>query len=487
MSTVQIDAFARPQRNHDKTLLLQITQMIEQKIIGLSLRPGSRLPSIRAMAEHLQVSRFTVVEAYEQLSSKGWLQARRGSGYFVNARLAPKDADALSIRQPLSGYALSAAGMPPPTLDVSWLLESTLRDMGGRFNPGTSALMPKSWLDAELVASAIRSVGRSSCASLLEYGDAKGYLPLRISLAEQLQLMGIAASAEHNLLLTSGVTHATDLALRTLTKPGDTVLVEDPAWYLVFARLAAAGVRVIGVPRTAAGPDLDRLESLVRTHRPKLFFINSVVHNPTGYSLSPRSAHTVLKLAQEYDFHILEDDTYGELHPGGAIRIAALDGLERVLFTGGFSKPLAAGLRIGYIAASPQLIARLTDLKLLSGLTTPELPERVLQHIFASGHYHKHLQRLRMHVDHARMQALEFFTPLGIVPNPAPHAGLFLWLDCQQDSEQLARKAASKGLILAPGRLFSPAQVPDTHIRLSVSITESTQTMELLKSLLTSG
>lgn len=484
MSTVQIDAFTAPQRHHDQTLTTQITQMIEHKITGLSLRPGSRLPSIRAMAEHLKVSRFTIVEAYEQLTSKGWLQARQGAGYFVNARPAPKDADVLSLHPPHAGQGITGGESNPPALDVSWLLESTLRDMGGRFNPGTSALMPKAWLDAELVASAIRSVGRTSCASLLEYGNAQGYLPLRISIAEQLQLMGIAAHAEHNLLITSGVTHATDLALRTLTAPGDTVLVEDPAWYLVFARLAAAGVRVVGIPRTPSGPDLDMLEHLVRMHRPKLFFINSAVHNPTGYSLSPRSAHTILKLAQEHDFHILEDDTYGELHPGGAIRIAALDGLERVLFTGGFSKPLAAGLRIGYIAASAALTKRLTDLKLLSGLTTPELTERVLQHIIASGQYSKHIQRLRQCVDHARHQAIEFFTPLGLAPDPAPHAGLFMWLNCQQDSEQLARKAASQGLILAPGRLFSPAQVPDRHIRLSVSITENPEALQLLIGLL---
>ncbi|THT99690.1 PLP-dependent aminotransferase family protein [Lampropedia puyangensis] len=470
-------------RQHDQTLLEQIVRMVEHKITSLGLRPGSRLPSIRAMAEHLCVSRFTVVEAYEQLTMKGWLQARRGAGYFVNARPIPRDADSLSAHHAAAGA--SAQPITPTTMDVSWLLESTLRDMGGRFNPGTSALMPKAWLDSELVASAIRSVGRTPCTSLLGYGDARGYLPLRISLTEQLQNIGIAAHAEQHLLLTAGVTHATDLALRTLTTPGDTVLVEDPAWYLVFARLAAAGVRVVGVPRTPSGPDLNILEELVRTHRPKLFFINSAVHNPTGYSLSPRSAHTILKLAQEYDFHILEDDTYGELHPGGAIRIAALDGLERVLFTGGFSKPLAAGLRVGYIAASSKLTTRLTELKMLSGLTTPELPERVLQHILASGLYSKHLHRLRQFVDNARMQALDFLQSLDLAPQPAPHAGLFIWLNCQQDSEQLARRSAAQGLILAPGRLFSPAQVPDTHIRLSVSLTESAETMALFKKLLT--
>ena len=486
MSTVQIDAFEPPLRHRDETLLAQITQMVEDKITQLSLRPGSRLPSVRVMAEHLQVSRFTVVQAYDQLTASGWLQARRGAGYFVNVRQAPKDADGLRLDEP--SPAAPELGLVknahPGALDVTWLLDHTLRDMTGRFNPGTSALLPKMWLDSDLLASAIRQVGRTACTALLQYGDPRGYLPLRLSLAQHLQHMGIAAQAEQHIVMTSGVTHATDLALRTLTSPGDTVLVEDPAWYLVFARLAAAGVRVLGVPRTPTGPDLEVLEHLVRTHRPKLFFINSAVHNPTGYSLSPRSAHSVLKLAQAHDFYILEDDTYGELHPGGAIRLAALDGLERVLFTGGFSKPLAAGLRIGYIAAAPELARRLTELKLLSGLTTPELPERVLQTILASGHYTKHVQRLRDKVDQARHHALQRLRPLGVTPAVEPHAGMFLWLDCQQDSEQLARRAASQGLILAPGRLFSPSQTPDTHIRLSVSIMDSPETMDLLCDLL---
>lgn len=501
MKSLLVDAFEPPQRDSDRTLTEQIVAMMIHRLRTLGLRPGSRLPSIRAMAQHLGVSRFTVIEAYEQLVTQGWLQARQGAGYFVCSRAVPSDQGVLDTR---AGSHRLVPDMPQQ-LNVAWLLNNTLRDVGSGalsascqtvcthhtprtgisgFVPGSSALLPHQWLDADLLAAAMRSVGRSSCTSVLGYGQPQGYAPLRASMAAHLQSLGIPADPQRNLLLTSGVTHAVDLVLRVLTSPGDAVLVEDPAWFLVFGRLAAAGVRVLGVPRTPEGPDLQVLENLARLHRPRLFIINSAVHNPTGHSLSARSAYAVLKLAEELDFHVFEDDTYGELHPGGAIRLAALDGLQRVLHAGGFSKTLAAGMRVAYMAAAPELIANLTDLKLLSGLTTPELPERVIQQILSSGQYHRHVQRVRSQVDAARHECLSRFAALGLRTEPEPVAGMFLWTDCQQDSEQLARRAAAEGLLLAPGSLFSPAQAPDSHIRFSVAIAQNPQAWAVVERLL---
>lgn len=480
MKSLLVDAFEPPLRDSDQTLTEQIVAMLIRKITLLGLRPGSRLPSIRRLAEHLEVSRFTIVEAYEQLVGQGWLQARQGAGYFVSGRPAPQDQGALDTRLTAGQGTEPAAA----TLDVAWLLKSTLRDVGGGFVPGSSALLPQQWLDVDMLAAAVRSTGRGSCSSLLGYGPPQGYLPLRVSMADALQRLGIPAHPEQNLLLTAGVTHAVDLVLRALTQPGDCVLVEDPAWFLVFGRLAAAGVRVLGVPRGPDGPDVAVLEQLAREHRPRLFIINSAIHNPTGYSLSARSAYAVLKLAEQYDFRIFEDDTYGDLHPGGAIRLAALDGLQRVVHAGGFAKTLAAGMRVAYLAAAPELVSTLTDLKLLSGLTTPELNERIIQKIVSSGDYQRHVQRVRQQVDAARHESLRLFGRLGLRIDPEPVGGMFLWLDCGQDSEQLARRAAADGLLLAPGRLFSPTQAPDTHIRFSVSITQSPQTWKKVAALL---
>ena len=153
------------------------------------------------------------------------------------------------------------------------------------------------------------------------------------------------AHPERNLLTTNGVTHALDLIARHLVKPGDTVLVEDPAWFLIFGRLAAFGARLIGVPRGPDGPDTALLDQLAAEHKPKLFIINSAVHNPTGHTLSAGIAYEILRIAERHDFLVVEDDTYGDLHPGGAMKLAVLDRLRRVILVSGYSRcwPPACG------------------------------------------------------------------------------------------------------------------------------------------------
>lgn len=480
MNSLALTTFDPPSPHRTTTLRDQVASMLIQKITQLGMRPGSRLPSIRALACHLGVSRFTVVEAYNRLVDEGWIQARQGSGYFIRLRQPPPRDDG---SMDTSG-ASSVAGFAARQLDISWLLHGLLQDVSGDAISGSSALLPASWMAPELLASATRAVGRASGVAMLGYGHPRGYPPLRDSIAKHMHDLGIPAHPERNLLLTSGVTHAVDLVLRALTKPGDTVLVEEPAWFLVFGRLSAAGVNVVGVPRTPQGPDTEAMRKMAKLHQPKLFIINSAVHNPTGYSLSARCAFEVLQLAQQHDFYVFEDDTYGELHPGGAIRLAALDGLKRVLHANGFSKTLGAGLRVAYLCASAEMSSRLTDLKLLSGLTTPELNERILQRVVSSGQFRRHVMKVRDRVDQARVQVLRQLHALGITTVADPAAGMFIWGDCHRDSEQLARAAALEGMLLAPGSLFSPSQAPSTHVRFSVALADNPAAWKLLARLL---
>jgi DNA-binding transcriptional MocR family regulator len=315
-------------------------------------------------------------------------------------------------------------------------------------------------------------VGRSVRANLVSYGSPQGFAPLRQQIAAVLQNEGVPAHPEHNLLTTNGVTHGLDLIARHLVKPGDTVLVEDPAWFVIFGRLAAFGARLIGVPRGPDGPDLDLLEQLAAQHKPKLFIINGSVHNPTGHTLSAGAAYGILRIAERHDFMVVEDDTYGELHPGGAIKLAALDRLNRVIFVGGYSKMLAASLRVGYVAANAELLQKLADLKMLAGLTSPELGERVVHRVLMEGQYRRHIERVRQRVDDARQRCMKGLLKLGLTIPHEAHAGMFVWADCGRDSEVLAREAADRGMLLAPGTLFSPTQAPSTMLRFSVSIAD---------------
>jgi len=466
----------QPARQSDATLAEQIADSLALRIRDHGLRPGTRLPSIRSMAQQAGVSRFTVVEAYDRLVARGLAQSRRGAGFFVRARqdpdLAPK------------GQAKPGALAAPARVDINWLLRSMFRESPPAGMPGGAGLLPQAWLDEELVNAAVRAVGRSVRGNLLGYGVPQGYLPLRQQIAATLQAEGVPAHPEHNLLTSAGVTHALDLIARHMVQPGDTVLVEDPAWFVIFGRLAAFGARLVGVPRRPDGPDTEALGRLAARHHPRLFITNTAVHNPTGHTLSAGVAYDVLRLAERHDFTIVEDDTYGDLHPGNAIRLASLDRLNRVIFVGGYSKTLAANLRVGYVAASTERIQRLADLKMLGGLTTPELNERVVHRVLAEGQYRRHVDRVRARVDQARQRCLKDLTRLGVRVPDEPHAGMFVWGDCGRDTEVLAREAAAEGMLLAPGTLFSPSQAPSTFMRFSVAMSESREAWRVLERLL---
>ena len=244
---------------------------------------------------------------------------------------------------------------------------------------------------------------------------------------------------------------------------------------VAFGSFAAMGLKVVGIRRQADGPDLAQFEALAALHQPRLYIINSVLHNPISTSLSAAKAFQILRIAERHDIMVVEDDIYCDLHPGGvqsATRLAALDQLQRVIYLSGFSKSLAANLRVGFIAASRETVQRLADRKMLATLSTSDLGERIVYKILSEGVYRKHLDRIRARLDAVRPQVLRRIEALGMTLEPAPTAGMFAWADCGRDTNVLAARAMDEGLLLAPGSLFSPTQLPSTKLRLNVAALE---------------
>lgn len=464
----------KPLRDSSISLVDQLVEHLGSRIRNHGLRSGMRLPSVRSMADEAGLSRFTVVQAYDRLVAQGIIQSRRGSGFYVSP----------PARASIPASAPSPNLAPDAAFDTVFLLRSMFREDALPHMPGSAGLLPASWLDHEMVAAAVRTVGRSIGRSLVGYGVPKGLKALRQQIAFSLQAQDVPAHPDHHLMTVAGVTHGLDLISRTFIRPGDTVLVEDPGWFLIFGRLTALGAKVIGVPRRADGPDTQALADLAETHRPKLFITNTAVHNPTGHTLSAGVAYEILRIAERFNFLLVEDDTYADFHPAAPVRLAALDRLNRVLLVGGYSKTLAASLRVGYVAGSPALIDKLVDTKLLSALTTPELGEQVLYRILAEGHYRRHIERLRTRVDNARDQCIKMLLQAGCSVPHEPHAGMFVWADCGMDTETLARKAAATGVLFAPGVLFSPIQAPSSRFRLAVSMVDDPQGWQTLAALL---
>ncbi len=439
-------------------LVEQITGFVRTRIDERLLRAGTRMPSIRRFAADNGVSRFTVVEAYDRLVAQGYLESRRGSGFYVRERPQP-------VRH-------TEPEQPPGTrIDVAWLLRHLY---AGNTRPEVllagSGCLPGSWLDEAMLQSGLRTLSRRAPSALTSYGTPQGYAPLRELLQVHLAELEIRAVPE-NIVLTAGASQALDLVARYFLQPGDAVLVDDPGYYVLFGLLAAMGMRLVGVPRTADGLDVARLEALVTTHRPKLFMTNSVLHNPSGTSLSAATAFRLLRLAEAHDFHILEDDVYGDLHPGRAHRIAALDQLHRVIYVGSFSKTLGAGLRVGFLAAQRDLARDLADQKMLASLTTPELGERLTFQVLAEGYYRKHVEHVRTQLARALEPSIRNLERAGLTLFHEPAAGMFLWARAgvHDDAEALAARAQGEGIILAPGSLFSPTQARSPWMRFHVA------------------
>lgn len=439
-------------------LVEQITGFIRTRIDERLLRAGTRMPSIRQFAVENSVSRFTVVEAYDRLVAQGYLESRRGSGFYVRERPQPTR----RVEPDLS---------PGTRIDVVWLVRQLY---AGNDRPDVllagSGCLPESWLNETMLHTALRTLARREPSTLTGYGTPHGYAPLRELLRVYLAELEIDAAPE-NILLTAGASQALDLVARYFLHPGDAVLVDDPGYYVLFGRLAAMGMRLVGVPRAAEGLDVARLEALVQEHKPKLFMTNSVLQNPTGTSLAAAAAFRVLRLAESYDFHILEDDVYADLHPGRAHRIAALDQLQRVIYVGSFSKTLGAGLRVGFLAAHRDLARDLADQKMLASLTTPELGERLVYQVLSDGYYRKHVDQIRARLARSLEPAIRNVERAGLAMFHEPAAGMFLWARSRahDDAEPLAAKAYPQGIVLAPGSLFSPTQTRSPWMRFHVA------------------
>ncbi|GAB2864735.1 PLP-dependent aminotransferase family protein [Pseudoduganella ginsengisoli] len=448
-------------RESGESLADQIVRSIAARIDDKVLRSGARMPSIRAFAQAHRVSPFTVVASYDRLVARGYLESRRGAGFYVREKAAPV---VRSAPDPAVEQGTAA-------MDVTWLVRNMFRQAPYQQMPGTGVL-PSEWLDGAGIANALRAISRQHPGTLVNYGVPQGFLPLRQQLQEKLAALDIAAAPEQ-IVTTAGVTQALDMVAREFTQPGDTIFVDDPAWFLMFGSFAALGARVIGIPRLADGPDLQALAQLAALHQPKLYVINSVLHNPSSTSLSAAKAFQILRLAEEHDFIVVEDDIYCDLHPGPAIqpvtRLATMDQLRRVIYLGGFSKTLAANLRVGYIATSHERAQRLADRKMLQTLTTSEIGERVVYKVLSEGTFRKHTDRICSRLDELRSRTVRQMERIGLKIDATPVAGMFVWADAGRDTNVLAAQAMAQDLLLAPGSLFSPSQLPSSRMRLNIA------------------
>jgi DNA-binding transcriptional MocR family regulator len=447
----------------------QIVAGIKRQIEDRHLRSGTKLPSIRSFADSYGVSRFTVVEAYDRLVAMGYLQSRRGSGFYTAAPAAPAET---SHPAPADGHKRNE--------ELVWLVRRLLEADENTLLAG-GPWLPNSWLDEAGIRQSLNVLARKNGAYLLEYGHPFGYLPLREHLTLMLSGLGITVHPGQ-VLLTLGTSQALELVIRYLLKPGDAALVDDPGYYNMFGNLRLHGVQMLAVPRNPDGPDIAILEKLAAAHRPKVYFTQSVMQNPTGTDMSPHVAFKVLQAAESYNFMIVEDDIFCDLQVKTTPRLATLDQLNRVIYARSFSKTLSGSLRVGFVAGAQNIVTDLADIKMLTSLTTSQFTERLVYLMLVDGHYRKYLSRLHERLGEARLNVVRAFERMGLELFVEPADGMFVWAKFPhvEDSLTLAEAAQRDGIMLAPGAVFRPHLERTPWMRFNVTACEDTRVQRWL-------
>jgi DNA-binding transcriptional MocR family regulator len=440
------------------TRTAEVMQAIRGKVANRALAAGDRLPSVRSFAATMGVSPSTVVEAYDRLVAEGLVRARRGSGFYVSATALPP---------------LTLAGDHPQqdrAVDPFWVSRQSLDAEPAALKPGCGWL-PSDWMPADALRRALRALARAEETVLADYGSTRGALALRRILLARFAEEGIEVSADR-LLLTASGTQALDLICRFLLRPGDTVLVDDPCYFNFRALLRAHQVKVVGVRYTASGPDIASFEAVLAAERPRIYVTNSALHNPTGATLSAQTAHRLLNVATAHDLTIVEDDIFADFEPEPSARLAVLDGLERVIRIGSFSKTLSASLRCGYIAARPDWVEDLVDLQVATGFGGPSpAAAELVASVLSGGGYRRHMEELRRRLARARRKTAERLRGVGVEPWLMPRGGFYLWCRLPDgcDSADVARSALAENVVLAPGNVFSASQSAAAFMRFNVA------------------
>lgn len=442
-------------RTSSVPLVDQIVGNIAALIRREQLQAGARLPSIRKLAALVGASPYTVADAYDRLVARGLVESRAGRGFFVT-------------RQPASASLVAIEATPESTSQALELARLTLAN-AGKLIPAGSGFLPPSLLMDIASGAVLARISRQRRPDAWMPCPAQGLLELREQLSTTLLRRGIAAGPQ-NLATTYGASQAFDLISRVLFSPGDVVLVEDPGYFVLFEQLRAHHVRLVPIPRLADGPDLAAIETHCRTDRPRAFFMQTLLHNPTGTNTSPANAHRLLSLAEQFGFPIVEDDVYGDLYDGQGVRLAQMDGFRHVIHVGSFTKLIGPSVRVGFVAAASRLIDQITERKMLSVLSGSALLESIVSEVLEAGRYRKHLEQTKVRLARLRRDARRGLESTGLVFDEHEAEGMFLWARVPDgiSVDSLALEARQASILLAKGALFSTSGGSREYLRFNV-------------------
>ncbi len=439
-----------------------VAEELMDLIRGGTLRPGDQLPSVRVLSDKRRVSPSTVLRAYEILEADRLIEARSRSGYYVAQRSQPA-AEPRASTPKSSSTRLAVSDLVFQTLEAS--RNRKVAPLGSAFP--SPALFPWSKLARYLGSSARHMDPWNTVESL-----PPGSTALRRQIARRYLQQGIAVGMEQ-IIVTAGALEALNLALQTVTRPGDTVAVEAPTFYGCLQAVERLALNVIEIPtHPADGVDLAALAKALAKHPIRACWFMTTLQHPTGAIVPTERKRELVNLLASHDVALIEDDAYAELQFSAApsLPAKAYDKRGLVLHCGSFSKCLAPGYRLGWVAAG-RFAGDVARRKIESSLATSLPVQLAIADMLARGGYDSHLVRLRGALasqQSAALASLRRHFPAGYRV-AQPGGGYFLWIECGAgvDSRDLHRLALAAGIGIAPGPIFSARQQFGNFIRIN--------------------
>lgn len=428
-----------------------------------TLRPGERVPSVRTLSELENVSVSTVLHAYVILENRGLIETRPQSGHYVRAAPRSLPDEPKMLRPTAAATRVSVSDLVRRV--YSAVGDPTIVPLGAAFPE--AALLPVQKLNRTLAA-----VTRGAGTTAMSYDPPPGLPALRREIARRSLTWGCALSPD-DFVVTCGAMEALYLSLSAVARAGDTIAIESPAYYGVLQAIEHLGLRAVEIPtHPRHGVELDALESIVRRTKIKACLLVPNFNNPLGSCLADDRKEELVRLLEKHDVPLIEDDICGDLH-FGPTRPKVCKAFERkgaVLLCGSFSKTLAPGYRVGWVAPG-RYREKVELLKFAHTAGTASPCEMAIAAYLSEGGFDRHLRTLRTtfasHVERMSEAIGVAFPPGTRVTRPA--GGFVLWVELPRRANalELHARALRAGIGIAPGPIFSPKQRFQNFIRIN--------------------
>lgn len=471
--------FKHDPNRHKAKLQQSVYDRVIQGIRDGEWERYEKLPSVRVMAERMKVNRLTVHKAYQRLMKDGVVQVRYKSGYYVCGSAAAQRRESRVLEDPPWEYQAKPVRVPQSRLfeihrkEVEYQMSESLID---------PALLPNAFLSGH-----VKEVFDLHPKVLSTYSMVSGDEELRTEMSRYfIDKYGLSITADE-LLVTTGSQQAIDLISRSLVQAGDKVLIERPTYSPAIDTFIRQNVRLLPVEITPDGYDLERIEYLMSTEKPRLFYMNPTFQNPTGYTVPAKQRKQLLELAERYHCILVEDDVYRDIYFGDPPPppLFYYDTEGYAIYICSFSKFVAPGLRISLLAARPELMDSIMAVKALADNGTPLLTQKIFQHYFFSARLQEHVAKLRIALE-LRKDRMEHILASTDCSWASPGGGLNLWVHVPEEVpvNQLLKRCLEQSVAFVPGEICDPLGEMKSWIRISYSYISEPQMAEGLRRLI---